>query len=504
MSTASVQAGGRWWEEVRPQVSIVVVFLVLLLALSLQNRVTDPDFWWHLRTGQWILKEMRIPYTDAYSYTMQGQPWIAHSWLAEIAMYLLYQYIGPFILPLLRSLLQVATMALLLKMLWQRWPRLWGSMALILVAFFASTKFWLVRPNSASLVLFVAILYLWYRYKWQGRDQLWLLPMLMALWANLHSGYIYGLLLLGALSVGEVLAGRFWPDPVPLERKRWLRLGLFSLLSVPAVLLNPYGVHLLLYPFTYYLGGISLHTGYVGEWLSPNFHEFSNILLALLILALIATMAWRRSTMGPAETLALLLFVGLSLSSVRAAGVAIPLLIWSLAGVLGQGVAPRAGTSRRGAWPQPTKAVLWGWYGGTMLLVMLLLAAAALQFAFWGRAAGFIEEQGYPKQAVTELSTLPAEARIFNSYNWGGYLIWKHPDRLVFIDGRADLYGDDLFAEYMHVWKAGPNWSDVLDKYAVDVVLCERPGPLATVLTASTAWESCYADETAAVFQRAP
>jgi hypothetical protein len=504
MSTAPGQAGTRWWEEVRPQVSVVVIFFVLLLVLSLQNRVTDPDYWWHLRTGQWILEEGRIPYTDPFSFTAQGQPWIAHSWLAEIFMYLLYRYVGAFSLPLLRSLLQIATLGLLFKMTWERWPRLGGSIALILVTFFASARFWLARPNSVSLALAVVVLYLWYLYKWRGRDRLWLLPPLFALWANLHSGFIYGLFLLGALFVGELLAGRLWSDPVRLERRRWLRLGLFSLLSVVAVLLNPYHVRLLLYPFTYYFGGITLHTGYVGEWLSPNFHEFSNMLFALLLLVLIAGLAWRRSSMGPAETLALLLFLGLALTSIRAAGIAIPLLAWSTAGVLGQGVAPRTSPGR-GAWRQPTKTILALWYGGTLLLVLVLLIATGFEFATWGRDNGFQGEDGYPRQAVDALARLPASARMFNSYDWGGYLIWRlYPERLVFMDGRADLYGDALFTDYLQVWQARPRWAEVLSRYDVDVVLCESQGSLAAVLTASSSWQIIHVDDMAAVFRRIP
>jgi hypothetical protein len=504
MSTAVAQPGEHWWEEIRPQISIVLLFFVLLLALSLQNRVIDADYWWHLRTGQWIVEEGRIPYTDPFSYTMQGQPWIAHSWLADIGMYLLDRYVGPSSLLLVRSLLQVGTWALLFMMLWERWPRLWGTLLLLLVAFMSSARFWLARPNTASLVLTVLLLYLWSLYKWHGRDRLWLLPLLFVLWANLHSGWIYGLFLLGALFVGEALAGRFWPDAFPLERKRWLRFGLFSLLCVPAVVINPYGPRLLLYPFTYYLGGITQHTNYVAEWLSPNFHEPSNLLFALLLLALVAALAWRRGTIAPAEMLVVLLFVGLALSSVRAAGIAIPLVTWSIAGVMGAGVATRSSPARRGAWLPPSRTLIGLWYGGTLLLVLLLLAAIGVEYTIWGRSNGFRGEDMAPRDAVTALAQLDGQ-HMFNSYNWGGYIIWRlYPEQRVFVDGRADLYGDALFTQYMEVWKAGPNWAQVLTAYQVDAVICERQGPLATVLTASSAWQPVYVDEVAAVFRRIP
>lgn len=504
MSTAPAQVGERWWEEIRPQVAIVAFFCVLLLALSLQNRVTDADFWWHLRTGQWILEEGRIPRQDPYSFTAAGRPWIAHSWLADIGMYLLYRYVGPFSLHPLRALIHAASFTLLLKLLWERWHRLGAVIGLVLVAFVASARFWLTRPNSLSLAFCIAFLYLWYLYKYKGRDRLWLFPVLMALWANLHSGFVYGLFLLGALFLGEMAAGRFWPDPSALGRKRWLRLGFFSLLSIPAILLNPYGFRLLLYPFSYYLGGITLHTRYVGEWLSPNFQEPSNLLFALLLLALLAGMAWRRSGTAPAEALAVVLFTLLALRSIRAAGVAIPLLAYSAAGVFGQGMVPRVGPGRQGAWPRPRQAVLWAWHLGTLFVLLLLLAGVGLEFASWGRRAGFMGEEEYPHQAVAALAGMPSSARMFNSYNWGGYIIWQLPDRPVFIDGRADLYGDTLFGEYLKVWRLDPAWKEVLQQWQVQVVICERRSALATLLMESPSWDPVYADPMAAVFRRTP
>lgn len=506
MATATGQTGERWWEEIRPRIAIVTLFLILLLALSLQNRVTDPDLWWHLRTGQWILEEGRIPYTDPFSFTMQGRPWIAHSWLAELAMYLLYRYVGAFSLPLLRSLLQVATLGLLLKMLWERWPRLWGNLALILLCMLASTKFWLARPNSASLALFVVVLYLWYLYKWHGCNRLWLLPPLMALWANLHGGYIQGLLLLGVLFIGEALAGRLWPDPVPMERRRWLRFGLYALLCIPAVMLNPYGPRLLLYPFGYYLGPTSVFTRYIGEWLSTDFQEPSSMLFAILLFALTAAIAWRRVGLGPAETSAVLLFSGMAFSSVRVGGLAVPLLTWSIAGVLGQGTVSRLGAPvRRGAWPRPSKALRWGWYGGTAFMSLLLLAVIGVDFVTWGRKGGFVEEKDYPREAVTAIAELPSSARIFNTYNWGGYLIWRlYPQHPVFIDGRVDLFAADLLDDYLQVHRVEPTWSQVLADYEVSVVICERRSPLAAVLMESAAWKPTYQDDIAMVFQRAP
>jgi hypothetical protein len=127
-----------------------------------------------------------------------------------------------------------------------------------------------------------------------------------------------------------------------------------------------------------------------------------------------------------------------------------------------------------------------------------------VEYTLWGQANGFDGEQMAPREAAAALAQLDAP-RMFNAYNWGGYLIWRfYPERLVFIDGRADLYGDALFRQYLQVAEAEPAWDEVLSTYQVDAVICERQGPLATLLTASSGWQPVYEDTIAAVFRRVP
>jgi hypothetical protein len=137
------------------------------------------------------------------------------------------------------------------------------------------------------------------------------------------------------------------------------------------------------------------------------------------------------------------------------------------------------------------------------LLLLLLLAGIALEFVTWGQREGFVSEAGYPRGAVERLREEP-RGRLLNSYNWGGYLIWGLRDWPVFIDGRADLYGDALFAEYLRVWRVEPSWSEVLVQWRVDWVLCEKGVPLATVLEASPSWSLVYEDGTAVLYRKHP
>ena len=100
---------------------------------------------------------------------------------------------------------------------------------------------------------------------------------------------------------------------------------------------------------------------------------------------------------------------------------------------------------------------------------------------------------------------MPASGRLLNSYNWGGYLIWRlYPERLVFIDGRVDLYASKVLDDFVRVYKVRENWSEVLDDYQVDTVLCERQATLSALLTESSSWDLVYSDDIAALFRRVP
>jgi hypothetical protein len=89
---------------------------------------------------------------------------------------------------------------------------------------------------------------------------------------------------------------------------------------------------------------------------------------------------------------------------------------------------------------------------------------------------------------------------VYNSYNWGGYLIWR--DIPVFVDGRADVYGDEFLFYYRQTFDPQPTWQEPLDEFAVDYVLMERNDPLTTLLAASQGWQQAYSDDVAMIFVR--
>ena len=170
----------------------VVILLTGLFTLAARG-IADPDFWWHLRTGQYIVQTHSVPHQDIYSFTNYGRPWIAHEWLSEVLIYSLYRLAGW--AGLMASFAAVTTASFWLA--YRRCtpdsrPYLAGVATL--VAAIATIPFWGVRPQILSLLLTSAFLYLLGRYRASGNElYLWSLVPLTVLWVNLHGGYVLGL-----------------------------------------------------------------------------------------------------------------------------------------------------------------------------------------------------------------------------------------------------------------------------------------------------------------------
>jgi len=114
-----------------------------------------------------------------------------------------------------------------------------------------------------------------------------------------------------------------------------------------------------------------------------------------------------------------------------------------------------------------------------------------------------VQEEYLPVEAVQFIRANNLSGPMFNSYNWGGYLIWHlYPDYPVFIDGRTDLYEDEFIREYVKVTLARPGWPEILDQYGVNFVLIESDSILAAFLEESDGWQRVYAGDIAKIFLR--
>ena len=477
---------------------LFTTLLAIALFVMSVRETLDPDMWWHLRTGEAIWQMGAIPQFDLFSYTVPQNVWIVQQWLTDVGMWLVYELAGLAGL----SLLFAAIVAVAFMLVYARCAgRPYLAALVTLVAYFTAALPLGVRPqmiNILFLALFVFVVDGVRLAGWRSRA-FWLLPLLTALWANMHSGYLTGIALLGAYVVGEAMQRRLaQPDETTLAWPQIGQLAGVTALSLLAALINPRGLDLVLFPLGT-LGSDAIQSNIV-EWYSPDFHLvyfwFFGGMMALGVVSLVfsrRSVTWTDLLLfgGPAAG-GLLSARHIPLFAVAAA----PIIARHLLSALSQTrLYPLAsGTSSQAA-PTRFLQIL----NGVVLLLMLLVGAVWLQTRLAGNEAALART--FPIAAVDFMEEAGlADKRIYNTYEWGGYLIWRRIP--VFIDGRTELYGDNFFRYYLQTTRVGEDWQQPLDEMAVDVALLRRSSALATVLQVSGDWQEVYSDDLARVFVR--
>jgi hypothetical protein len=349
--------------------------------------------------------------------------------------------------------------------------------------------------NALMAAWFVLLLE---RYRAGHRAALWLLPLSTALWVNLHSGYFLGLGLVALYLVGELLAngtGLRTARTLSPPRVRGLVLSLGA--CVAASLLNPNTYKMLWYPFET-LGSQAMQR-YIQEWAPPDFRQVAYWPSIALLFAGAGSLAYTERQRDLTDVLVFFALGFASLLSARHiplfAVVGAPILTRYLAQV-------RIGrlrwdlTDLPPAHPPPTWMVILNW-----VLVVLFSVVGGLRIADVALRNRDIEARQYPLAALAYIDENGLDAkRMYNSYNWGGYLLWRgYP---VFIDGRADVYLDAFMDEYVLAYQLRGDWRRPLDRYDVDYILIERGASFAALLEESDEWRREYADEQAIIFVR--
>jgi hypothetical protein len=493
----------------------LVVALTFLAIFAMAARVSaDTDTWWHLRTGQWIVENGAVPQTDPFSWTRAGEPWRIPGWLVQAPLYWLFANFGYAGLNLFTAACVTLTFALV-------YPTCSGhpllrAFALVLAAT-VSGIYWSARPQIVSLLLAAAfglILYRWrlgtppsspeHEVQAQERGEagrgvrLWALPVLMALWANAHGGFAIGFIFIGLTLAGEVLKIAWaWfatrhVSPFTLQRIAWL-VGI-TLLCALAVALNPAGPERLLYPLkTVSIGALR---EFIQEWQSPNFHELSQQPFLWLLLLTFAAVALSRR---PADVTDLALVGGAAYLGFLA-GRNMPLLALTAPALLTRHAAYLLDDARKRdpASPAPGRIAL-NWI---LLVVFTLLALVKIISVLPGAVNEAAIAKTVPVAAADFVRRERPAGPLFNSYNFGAYLMWALPEYPVYVDGRTDLYDDAFLREYLSVAFGRPGWAEALRERGVRLVLIEADSLLGDRLRESDAWREAYRDAIAAVYER--
>ena len=490
---------------------ILAVLLILIFAMAARTPL-DSDMWWHLRIGEETVRIGRPVTVDILSHTRQGEPWVNHSWLFRVGLYSIFKVGGFFALGALVALLAAASFGFV-------YLQMDGSALLrafiIIFAVPVAALVWSPRPQIVSLVFFGLAGYLLYLYKWRQRDYLWTLVPIFILWSNLHGGYGVGLLLIAAMVAGEMINRALFRDSA--EILDWGRIGKLVLWGVIAglvVVINPNGIAMWLIPFK--TVDVSVLQASLTEWASPDFHQLVEQPFLWLLFATLGIASLSKRRMDGTDLVTTLGFAYLAFLFRRNFGtfamVAAPVLSRHFYILLqdwqeqaeerfdGGYASIRAFLQRfsQGSFsPRVTKAI-----NAVVIILLVIVALLKLYAVTEPTLVATFTEDFYPVKAVEWIKQNQPQGQIFNEYNWGGYLIWHLRDYPVFIDGRTDLYDDELLEEYLMILSGDDGWQEALGDRQVKVVLIKLGSGLDRQLSQSMEWERVFEEENAVVFVR--
>ncbi|RJX20320.1 MAG: hypothetical protein C4570_04090 [Ammonifex sp.] len=470
-------------------VVLIITGILVKIVISFENGISDPDTWWHLAAGKYMITNQAIPHHDIFSWTVAGEPWITHEWLSEVLFYLFYlagKFYGVLFLILLLS---TALMVFYWKLLSRPRDSFFIAALTLLVTGELLAPFIEIRPQVISYLFFMVFLYVLYSFVQDKKDNLFVLPLLTVLWTNSHGSFFLG----PVLVILFIVCGFYRPQTgegrithYQLKKSETTKLITVLILCLLAVLINPNGSKLLLYPLQTL--GDSQMTDNIQEWLSPDFHDlYYQVFLAYYLMTFL-TLVITPKRIQLVDLLLYLIFGIAAFLHIRfiAYVLLISGLLWSRYFVIR--FSPKLSLSRLKAAAIPVLIALYA-----IALVKSAPPQTAIDYKFTPKD-GF-----FPVEALTYLKANPLTGKMLNDYGWGGYLIWNRPEEKVFIDGRADVYMKQVFGDYRKITRLKPGADELLDKYKIDYAFLPSDAPLVEALRFSPHWSVLYEDKKAAV-----
>lgn len=417
----------------------------------------DPDTYWHLASGRWMIDHRAILRTDIFSSTVPGEAYSVGEWLGQIVLAAVFgarQWVG---LALLQAVL-VAIAAFFLARLSRRGGApLVAALLVVTLALVASKTRWTDRPAIFTFVLFPVVLDLLYSARAGSARALVAIPPLILLWANLHGGYAIGIALVLAFTA-EALSSR---------RPMFGAFGLTLLASVALSFLDPE---------TFGAGGAAAHAlappRFISEEAPPDVLEPSGLVFAGFLLATLGVALFAGG--GLLELLLFVPLLWLALSAQRHLVFFVFATTPFVAAGGARAFARMRPRSLQEARPLPQRVLP----APAVALLGLLLCAGALASAIGAPTEP--DERAYPTGAIDALRT--GSGTLLNEYDWGGYLIFRVPERRVFVDGRLFPFYPDVLRDYRDAVDLRPEWKNVLARYDVREVLLRPTKALAVAL----------------------
>jgi hypothetical protein len=471
----------------------VLLGFVAWRALQLKFSVLDLDIWWHIKVGEWIVAHRGVPHFGILSRTAADRPWIAYSWGYELLLSRAYAWFGLVGVGVFGTLLTMTVAYSVYWMVRRLSGKFWMACLLSTVACSAFLFNLMPRPVFLSMTLFAVTLTLTLEAQRTGRVQLlYWLPLVFLLWANCHIQFVYGILVVG-LFTGIHLSQRLavhWGLAADSVLPSTLPPGTLALNFTACLLatcIGPYSYHL--YPVVFTYAGSKFPYAFIREFQALNFRAISHYVELLFAAAAFFTLGRQKRV----DLFKLALLIVASVVAFRTMRDSWFLCIVAAAcmadSLSGEEVARESGETL------PQKAAL-----TAVLALLMFLFARNTDFNTQGLDDAM--SSVFPVNAVNFLRRNPQAGPLYNTFDWGGFLTWYMPDQPVAIDGRTDLYGDEMDTRFFKTQNGDASYVDDPYLNQAQVVLLSRKVPLASVLLTDPRFSLIFQDKLAVVFVR--
>ncbi len=532
-STRSADLRPLWSQWLVPSAGDVlfVTILTLMAFTALSTRLLgDAGIGWHIRTGQMILATHSIPRADPFSAPASSitthQPWFAWEWLYDVLAGWLESAAGLNGVVLFTAVIIAGVFAWTFQLLLRRGTKILLALILVMLAESAAMLHSLARPHVVSWLFTVV----WFRILESSEENsaahrphssmLWLLPLSMLVWVNLHGGFLVGFVLLGLYWCGSAwawwrLKGDRLDDGLRKIRigRRLRTLTLVGILSAAATLLNPYGIQLHVHIYRYLSNRFLMD--HIDEFQSPNFHYVAQKCFAGLLLLTLVALAAKKREIGARQGLVVLFAVYSGLYATRNIPVSSLLLILLIGPWLSQALGRLAARRRAVGEPASTQFLR---RMETLELSLRghLWPAVAVVLVCWIAAHGgklgakplmdaHFDAKRFPVAAVNYLEQKKVPGPIVSLDSWGGYLIYRlYPRVRMVVDDRHDFYGDEFVKSYLKMVRVEPGWQEFLQQHPAHCVLVPKDSALANILAETSGWQAIYSDDVAIAFVPTP
>jgi len=509
MAAIGSKAAASWRLLLVPSLAdLLVVSIAVRLCLTGEGwagLLSDGDTGWHIRTGQWILEQGRVPDTDLFSFSRAGEPWFAWEWLSDVLLAAMHDLWGlPGVTVLAGGLVAISA-AILFRLMLKLGVNPLLAAAALFPAVTASSIHYLARPHLFTILLLAVSYAILLSDRRSRSPWVWLLPPLAALWANLHAGFLALLAILALLSAGLVIEGHLDPERREGKWREARRYGILFAAASGATLINPYGWSLHSHVFRYLSSDWIRNT--IQEFQSPSFRSENMLHFEFLLLAGLIASGVLLARKEIASALLIVAWAHMALSSVRHIPlfgiVSVPLAAEAVSRWWEQVAArkPERSASR----------VLWT-LGADLApsfrrhsLWVAVLGAAAVWLTPASRWPQDFPAMLFPSDIVKAESSRLSAARVFTSDQWANYLIYHNwPRQRVFFDGRSDFYGPGVGDDYLKLMTGRREWEAILRKYDINLALLPAGWPLASLLEGRPGWRKVREEKVGVLFERFP